>query len=230
MEYNEIIENLKELIDEKFASDPMHAKILNTHQCVLGVRTHALREFAKNLCKNAQMGTILPLKDNYWEETLIAGISIAYIKDIDKVYKELTAFCTRIDNWATCDQVCSSLKIFKKDKQNQYLDKFVDMCYSNNDWTARVGIVMLMLYYLKPECIDKVLETMQNISNHSYYVDMAVAWLISYSVISFPDKAIKLLKNKTLTKFVQNKAISKSRDSCRVSQEIKEELIKYRIK
>lgn len=230
MEYKEIIDNLKGLIDEKFANDPMHAKILNTQQCVLGVRTHNLREFAKNLCKNAQMNKILPLKDNYWEETLVAGISIAYIKDIDKAYKELTAFCDRIDNWATCDQVCSSLKIFKKDKKNQYLDKFIDMCYSCHDWTARVGIVMLMLYYLKPECIDKVLGALPSVNNHSYYVDMAVAWLISYVVIKFPDRAIELLKSQVLTKFVQNKAISKSRDSYRVSKEVKEELIKYRIK
>lgn len=221
---------MQKLIDEKFASDPMHAKILGTKQRVLGIRTPDLRAFTKELCKNVKMDAILPLKDNSWEETLIAGMSLGYIKDMSVIYAELVAFCNRIDNWATCDQVCSSLKIFKKDKQNEFLDKFINLSYSENQWTARVGIVMLMLYYLKPECINKVLKTMQNITNHSYYVDMAVAWLISYAVISFPDKAIELLKSNTLTKFVQNKAISKSRDSYRVSEEIKEELIKYRIK
>lgn len=230
MEYQDIINNLQKLVDKKFASDPMHAKILGTEQRILGVRTPDLRMFTKKLCKDAQTDAILPLKDNSWEETLIAGMSIGYIKNIDTAFAELVTFCKRIDNWATCDQVCSSLKIFKKDSHNVFLDKFIDMSYSFDQWTARVGIVMLMSYYLKPECIDKVLLAMQNITNHTYYVDMAVAWLISYVVISFPDKAIELLKSKTLTKFVQNKAISKSRDSYRVSKEIKEELIKYRIK
>lgn len=230
MEYETIINDMQKLVDEKFASDPMHAKILATKQRVLGIRTPDLRMFVKKLCKNVEMDTILPLKDNYWEETLVAGMSIAYIKDINRAYAELMKFCTRIDNWATCDQVCSSLKIFKKDKQNLFLDKFIDVCYSENQWTARVGIVMLMSYYLKPECIDKILIAMQNITNHTYYVDMAVAWLISYVVINFPNKAIMLLERKKLTKFIQNKAISKSRDSYRVSENIKEKLIKYRIK
>lgn len=230
MEYKEIIDNLKNLIDEQFASDPMHAKILNTNQKVLGIRTPQLRNFTTKICKTANLDTILPLKDNFWEETLVAGLSLAFIKDIDKTYCELVKFCNRIDNWATCDQVCSSLKIFKKDKNNKYLDKFIDMSYSNHDWTARVGLVMLMEYYLKADCADKVFAVLPNVKNHSYYVDMAVAWLISCAMLSFPDKTIELLKDKKLTKFVQNKAISKIRDSYRVSKEVKEELIKYRIK
>lgn len=230
MNYNEIIRQMHLLIDEKFANDPMHANILNTKQTVLGIRTPALRGFVKSLCKNVKLNMILPLKDNSWEETLVAGMSLAYINDINIVFAELERFCARIDNWATCDQVCSSLKIFKKDKGNLFFENFIHLCYVQDQWTARVGIVMLMLYYLKPECIDKVFVAIQNLKNHTYYVDMAVAWLISYAIIKFPTETTALLSNKTLAKFVQNKAISKIRDSYRVDQKLKDQVVNFRIK
>ena len=78
--------------------------------------------------------------------------------------------------------------------------------------------------------IDKIFVLLQQITNHAYYVDMAVAWLISYAIVKFPEKTIDLLAQKKLTKFVQNKAICKCRDSFRVDKHVKEMLIEYRIK
>lgn len=230
MEYVHIIESLKQLADPKMANDPMHARILNTKQRVLGVRTPDLRKFAKVVHKNASKEAILALKDDFWEETLLVGFILGYNKDIDDSFKKLKQFSMRIDNWATCDQTCSAHKIFKKDLNNKYFEKFVDMSLSGEEFVARVGLIMLMLYYLKSECIDRVLKILPQIANHTYYVDMAVAWLISYAIVKFPDKTIELLKEKKLTKFVQNKAICKCRDSFRVDKTVKELLVEYRIK
>lgn len=230
MNYNEIIKQLKSLADCKMASDPMHARILNTKQKVLGVRTPKLREFAKYVNKNASKEAILALKDDFWEETTLVGFILGFNKDIYDSFKHLKQFSNRIDNWATCDQTCSAHKIFKKDKDNKFFDAFVLMSKNENEFVARVGIIMLMLYYLKPECIDNLLDLLPQITNHTYYVDMAVAWLISYAIVKFPDKTISLLKSKKLTKFVQNKAICKCRDSFRVNAKLKEKLVEYRIK
>ena len=114
MEYNQIIEGLKQCVDQKMANDPMHAKILNTKQKVLGVRTSKLREFAKYVNKNASKEQILALKDEFWEETLLVGFVLGYNKNIDESFEQLKKFSKRIDNWATCDQTCSAHKIFKK--------------------------------------------------------------------------------------------------------------------
>ena len=63
-----------------------------------------------------------------------------------------------------------------------------------------------------------------------YYVNMANAWLVAECFTKQRDKTLNLIKNKTLNKFVQNKAISKCRDSFRVSPEDKELLKTFRIK
>ena len=230
MEYNQIIEMLKQCVDQKMANDPMHTKILNTKQKVLGVRTPKLREFAKYVNKNASKEQILALKDEFWEETLLVGFVLGYNKNIDESFEQLKKFSKRIDNWATCDQTCSAHKIFKKDLENKYFEKFVDMSLSDEEFIARVGLIMIMIYYLKPECIDKIFVLLSQITNHAYYVDMAVAWLISYAIVKFPEKTIDLLAQKKLTKFVQNRAICKCRDSFRVDKQVKEMLIEYRIK
>lgn len=230
MNYSQIIEELKNIVDSKMAADPMHAKILNTKQKVLGVRTPKLREFARHVYKNATKEAILALKDNFWEETLLAGFILGHNKDISESFEQLKKFSKRIDNWATCDQTCSSLKVFKKDVKNKYFEDFIKLSFSNSEFVARVGLIMLMLYYLKPECIDKILHILPQITNHAYYVDMAVAWFISYALVKFPEKTIGLLQQKKLTKFVQNKAICKCRDSFRVDKSIKDMLVEYRIR
>ena len=121
MNYDEIIENLKALADPKMANDPMHARILNTKQAVLGARTPRLREFAKYVYKNASKEAILALKDNFWEETTLAGFLLGFNKDIDTSFTLLKNFSVRIDNWATCDQTCSAHKVFKKDINNSLI-------------------------------------------------------------------------------------------------------------
>lgn len=67
-------------------------------------------------------------------------------------------------------------------------------------------------------------------NNNTYYFQMGIAWLISFGMVKFKDKTYKLLEKRTLPKFTQNKAISKCRDSFRISLEDKEKLTKYRIK
>ena len=58
---------------------------------------------------------------------------------------------------------------------------------------------------------------------------MANAWLISICFIKFPNETLKYLKKCKLNKFTKNKAISKIRDSYRVSKTDKEEVKKLRI-
>ena len=59
---------------------------------------------------------------------------------------------------------------------------------------------------------------------------MAISWLLSVAIIDYKDKVIELLKEKCLSKFVQNKTISKIQDSYRVDKEVKKFVKQYRIK
>ena len=55
---------------------------------------------------------------------------------------------------------------------------------------------------------------------------MAIAWLVCELMIYNRDKTLKYLEHNKLNKFTINKAISKCRDSYRVSKEDKEFILK----
>ena len=62
------------------------------------------------------------------------------------------------------------------------------------------------------------------IHNDEYYVQMGLSWLLCECYIKFPNETKRLLEEKVLDSFVQNKTICKIRDSYRVSKEEKEYL------
>ena len=57
---------------------------------------------------------------------------------------------------------------------------------------------------------------------------MAIAWLVCELMIYNRDKTLKYLEHNKLNKFTINKAISKCRDSYRVSKEDKEFILRYK--
>ncbi|MDU6828007.1 MULTISPECIES: hypothetical protein [Campylobacter] len=68
-----------------------------------------------------------------------------------------------------------------------------------------------------------------NEKDDRYYVKMAMAWVIAEIFIKFRQSALRLLETKKLDKFVQNKTISKIRDSFRVEKYVKDELLGLKI-
>ena len=100
--------------------------------------------------------------------------------------------------------------------------QIVDLILSNNEFTRRVCIVILLNYYIDDEHIDICLNAIKDLNDDSFYVNMAISWHISLSFIRFRSKTLTLLKSKVLPVFVQNKAISKIRDSYRVTEKDKE--------
>ena len=81
------------------------------------------------------------------------------------------------------------------------------------------------------EYIDKVFEVIDKFYDEDeYYVNMAIAWLVCELMIYNRNKTLKYLGHHKLNKFTINKAISKCRDSYRVSKEDKELLLYFRTK
>lgn len=67
------------------------------------------------------------------------------IKDYDELIIELEKFLPYIDNWATCDLL--SLRIVKKNLED-FLEKINKYIKSDQPYTIRFGISMLMKHYL----------------------------------------------------------------------------------
>ena len=74
---------------------------------------------------------------------------------------------------------------------------------------------------IEEDYLDMIFGLCDKYNTNDYYVNMAVAWLISICYIKYPDITIKYIKNNKLDDFTHNKVIQKIRESYRVSREDK---------
>ena len=208
---------------------------------ILGVRVPILRDYAKKLAKEYEIHDLLTYIDNeYYEEIMLQGMLIGLENDKDKnkvknkdirnikhILKDIEEFVPKIDNWAVCDGFCTGLKITKKHKKEMwdFLQKYVT---SDKEFEIRFGIVMILDYYITEEYLEKDFSIFDDIKSDQYYVQMAVAWAISICLIKFYDKTIKYLKHAKIDKFTYNKALQKTIESYRISDEQKAELRKIK--
>lgn len=192
---------------------------------IIGVQVPKLREIAKELAKD-KFREYLELEDiTFYEEKVIQGLLIGNSRlSIEETRKYLEKFIPKIDSWAVCDTVCSSLKIAKKKQEEmwQFLEKYIN---SNKEFEIRFAIVMYLNYYLNDKYIDKVIKNISKIKFDKYYVQMAIAWLISVSYIKQKERTLKYLSNNNLDDFTYNKALQKIIESYRVSKKEKENII-----
>ena len=217
--------------EESIEDKKRHQSIMNSSKDLIALSMSVVRDTAKMIIKNGNYINFLSFEDrNVFEVNMIQGIVIAQIKDIDLQIKYLDKWVRTIDSWGLCDSVVATMKWLKKGNNKQkYFEYFYNLCYQQQEYVSRFGIVVLMSYYLDEEYIDKIYKMCIDVDQDKYYIQMAIAWLISFGFIKFKDLTYELFDKKQLSKFTQNKAISKCRDSFRVSIEDKEKLKEYRI-
>ena len=224
--YKEFIKFLKSLKDDKYKD--FHSKLTDTKYEIIGIRVPIMKRIAKEICKTNIEKFFELIENAYYEEVFIEGIVLSS-SDEKVLDKYLMNFIKKIDNWSICDSFCSNLKIVSK-KMGKYWIYFTGLIDLKNEFQTRVVIVIMLNYYLNDNYIDRVINIVSNFNSDYYYINMAISWLLSVAIIKYSDKVIDLLKSKELSKFVQNKTISKINDSYRVSDDIKDIVKKYRIK
>lgn len=202
-------------------------KLITTKNEILGVKIPQIRVLAKSV-KEQDVINLLKIKENdSFEEVLFKGFLLGKIKDEKALKKEILNFLPFVDNWATCDTVVSSLKQLKK--ENNLFDFFVTLTQDNREYYARFGFVTLKCYYLTKQNICEICECIIKNKSENYYTQMAKAWLIAEMSINFEFEVLSLLKSGKLSKFVINKSISKTRESFRVRENFKQELLNYKV-
>lgn len=186
---------------------------------IIGVRVPILRKIAKQAVKER----LIVDAPYYYEEFMIKGLMIGYSKaQLDEKLNQLKEFVGLIDNWAVCDGCCSNLKFTEKNREIM-LD-FISPYINKSQFETRFAVVMLMLYYLCDEYIDRALELMLTVNFGEYYADMAVAWALATAMVRYPEKVLAVIENNSLPVWVHNKTIQKCRESYRISKEMKEHL------
>ena len=181
-----------------------------------------VKDIAKKIAKGDWQGFLAQKKGKYYEETTLRGQVIGFAKADKEIIKEyIEKYTDEINNWGVCDSFIGNLKVIKKEKEYFY-PMVKKMAESKDQWKIRFGLITLMSYYIEKEYIDEIFEMCSKVENKEYYVQMGQAWLVSTLFIKFRNETLEYLKDNSLDKWTQNKAIQKIRESFRVSEEDKE--------
>ena len=223
--YQEFINYLKSISEKQFKE--FSEKITFTKYEMLGIRLPKLRDIAKSISKGDYKSFLKVCKTTYYEEVMIKLLVIANIKDVNELMFYFDEAINLIDNWALCDTFCNSLKIVEKNKE-YFLTKIDELIKSNKTYHIRVGLILLLCFYVKEEYLELILKYLDNIKSDEYYVNMGEAWLICEIFIKYESVGLKFLEYNKLNKFTINKSISKIRDSYRVSKEMKDYILKFK--
>jgi len=216
----EILKRLYEMQDLKYKE--FDSSLCPNVDNIIGVQVPKLRAIARELVKKNKKEYLELENIEYYEEKVIQGLMIGISKlSIEDTKKYLEKFIPKIDSWAVCDTVCSSLKITNKHQKEMwyFLETYIK---SNKEFEIRFALVMYLNYFLNDEYIDKVIDNIGKIKSNKYYVQMAIAWLLAESYIKQKEKTTEYLKNDELDNFTHNKAIQKIIDSYRVTVQEKE--------
>ena len=188
-------------------------------ETVIGVRTPDLRKYAKILVKREDVTEFLrDLPHRYFDENQLHAFILSEMKDFEACIREVCTFLPFIDNWATCDQL--SPKVFKKHCSEllRYIREWIS---SDEPYTIRFGVGMLMAHFLDEDFDIRYPEMVSGIRSDEYYVNMMIAWYFATALAKQYESVLPYIQEKRLETWTHNKAIRKSLESYRISAEQK---------
>jgi 3-methyladenine DNA glycosylase AlkD len=205
-----------------------HENLVPGRDKIIGVRVPLMKALAKEIAKSGSaldyLEKALKEKEEYYEETLVQGLTIGFIKiDAEARLKHIKRFVPKIDNWAICDSFSANLKFTKKNMDLVW-NFILSYQSSSKVYDLRFLTVMLMDHYVDDAHIDQIIEIYDAIRNDDYYVKMAVAWGLSVCFIKYPEKTMKYFKKNNLSDWTFNKALQKCVESRRVDDDTRDVL------
>lgn len=188
----------------------------------VGVRTPELRKYAKELGKRADVAEFLDqLPHQFFDENQLHAFIISDMKDYGKCMERLNQFLPYVNNWATCDQM--SPKVFKKHRE-ELLTHIKEWIRSDEPYTIRFGVGMLMEHFLEEDYEPVYPEMVAKLRSEEYYVNMMIAWYFATALAKQYESVLPFIENKRLDDWTHNKTIQKSVESYRITDEQKKYL------
>ncbi len=217
--YIDLLSYIEDLQEAEYRD--FNKKLIPGEEHILGIRMPVLRKMSKEIIEGNWREYLSVCEDTYHEELLLQAIIISSINsEYNEVEKYIVKFVPKIRNWSICDTFCSGLKVAKLNKERVY--KLVkENIYSENFWQVRFAIVMLLEYYIDEAYLKDIFSFCDDINSEEYYVQMAIAWLISMCYVKFEGETLNYLNNNNLDNFTYNKALQKIVESYRVDNEKK---------
>ena len=195
---------------------------------IIGVRTPELKKIAKEMSRSGEYRSFIKkLPHDHFEENQLHAFIICEMKDPAECFDEVEHFLPYVDNWATCDQL--SPKIFKKNK-DELLKHIKTWIGSDRTYTVRFGVGMLMQHFLDDDYDEKYPKMVAGLRSDEYYINMMIAWYFATALAKQYESVLPYIEENKLDDWTHNKAIQKSLESFRVTDEHKKYLRSLKVK
>jgi 3-methyladenine DNA glycosylase AlkD len=188
-------------------------------EAMIGVRTPALRSLARQIYRAGDYAAFLnDLPHRYFDENQLHAFLLSEMRDFWECIDGVCRFLPFVDNWATCDQL--SPKVFKRHRPEllAYVRQWLN---SGETYAVRFATGMLMAHYLDEDFDGEYLRMVSQVPTEAYYVSMMVAWYFATALAKQYDAALPYIQERRLDPWTHNKAIQKSLESYRISDDRK---------
>ena len=217
---DEIVSRLRQRADEGYRAFHMRLVPNVEPARILGVRGPEVRALARSLAGTPEAETFLrELPHEYYEENNLHAFLLERERDYGALIEGLNRFLPFVDNWATCDSLSPAL--FKKHPDG-LPEQALQWMQSDQTYTVRFGIGVLMRYYLDEGFRPEYAELVAAVRSEEYYVRMMVAWYFATALAAREEDVLPYLTGRRLDPWTHRKAIQKAIESNRITPERKQ--------
>ena len=199
---------------------------------ILGIRIPLIRKLVKAI-PIEDFSDYLNRETRSLEEVLARGFLIAKLPS-EEMVAYFDSQIERLDNWCAVDTFCAALrKSIKKNEAEFLKSKVTPLLDSSQEYVTRAGLVFLLDFYVDEAYLPVIFSEALRLGNRQeYYVKMALAWLLAECYAKYPEISLVFLKKnqRNIDPWTLNKTISKIHDSYRISDKMKLEAKKLRVR
>lgn len=213
MTYKDVVRELSANADEKYRD--FIAKLVPTIEkdTIIGVRMGDLRRLARGIRKEENLDIFNEAKFYYREEKLLYALCIFKMSEsFDAAMDALDKFLPYIDSWEVTDLIAGEL-IIKEAQREKAFQKALSYVHSSDEYTIRLGLVILLKKYNDEAHIERILDAIKNITLNTYYVNMAAAWLLCELYFTDKAKVDEFLSSENISEEIKKMTRQKIRES-----------------
>lgn len=213
MTYKDVVRELNANADAKYRD--FIAKLVPAIEkdTVIGVRMGDLRRLAREIRKEENLDIFNEAKFYYREEKLLYALCIFKMSEsFDAAMNALDEFLPYINSWEVTDLIAGEI-IIDEAHIDKAFQKALSYVHSSDEYTIRLGLVIMNKKFNDKAHIDKIIDAIKNITLNTYYVNMAAAWLLCELYFTDKDKVDEFLSSESISMDIKKMTRQKIRES-----------------
>lgn len=213
MTYEDVVRELNAKADAKYKD--FIAKLVPTIEkdTIIGVRMGDLRCLAREIRKEENLDIFNEAKFYYREEKLLYALCLFKMSEsFDKAMEVLDEFLPYIDSWEVTDLIAGEI-IIDEAHIDKAFQKALSYVHSSDEYTIRLGLVIMNKKYNDKAHIEKILDALKSISLDAYYVNMAAAWLLCELYFTEKAKVDEFISSESISMDIKKMTRQKIRES-----------------